>query len=282
MNFFAYFFALLLTSVTSLQVGWAEPIQVEERSKLLGLPLVVKQFESAESVELATGDTTLETGVQSQQSTQVSFLGKIIQLVKNKLQTLPETVSEQGLRLFHHELYLGGLRIWATNLNFEQGALTYRGGIAPTQIRVPVVAYPIGPVMLRVDAGLEFEGLLNIKVMPGISVPIRDSSLVVNTNMHFYAAGFVDAYAQFFILRAGMGGRIHLIDANLGYHAFVYINGTKPQTMSTGTATFLSGRVLGFVDYRLASRNWRRLLGRDFFNWKGKCLSFTGGVHACQ
>lgn len=262
---------LLLVMVSGLRAD-AEVLSAREQSRLLGFPLTASLTEEAHSTE---------SGIETVQESQVSFLGRMVKLIQTKVQTLPETAPGGGVPIHRHETYIGGFRIWAADLRWQQGALSYTGGIAPTQIRVPVVSYPLGPVFLQVDAGLEFEGLLNLKLMPGLSYPLRDSSIVFNSKTHLFAGGFVEAYAHWLFVRAGVAGRLALVDADFGYHAFVYLNGHPVQSMSTGEVRFLNGRVTGFLDYRLGLRRWNRLLSKDFFKWEGRCLSFTGGIHAC-
>jgi hypothetical protein len=195
--------------------------------------------------------------------------------------TLADVESDKGLTVRRHELYVGGARLWTGRLRWQDGSLRYTGGVPPTQIPVPIILYPLGPLVLKLEAGLEFEGLLNVRLMPGLSFPLRDSTLIANLDMRLYAAAYLQASAQLLLLKGGIEGRVNVFDAKWGAHTFFYVNGLKPRTMTFGYAELFSGKVLGFIDYRFFTARWKRLHQNSLYEWNGKCLSFANGVGGC-
>lgn len=178
-----------------------------------------------------------------------------------------------GIQLATTDLYIGGTRVWAGKLKFEKGSFIYSGGVAPTQIPFPIFAYPLGPLMLELDAGVEFEGDLNASLTPGLSYPLADSSLTAKVEASLMASGYVEGYASLWIARGGVGGRLNLVNGSLGVQSFLFMNGLKPQGSYIGSVTLLSGDVYGFVDVNLFL-GWRRIIKKDFFKWSGRCYAF--------
>ena len=178
-----------------------------------------------------------------------------------------------GIQLATTDFYIGGTRVWAGTLSFSKGSFVYSGGVAPTQIPFPIVAYPLGPVLLQVNAGVEFEGNLQATLTPGLSYPLTDSSLTAQVQATLMASGFIEGDASIWILRGGVGGRLNLIKGSTGINAFLFMNGSKPQGTYLGGVTFLSGSVYGFVDINLLF-GWNRILSRNFYSWSGWCFAF--------
>jgi hypothetical protein len=260
----------------------AEPIT--QTSTLMGKKLSVTHDSSA-----SITDQGLHT------ETQVQFLGKQRSLMEASIEAIPyvesSTVSTTNstsatpaatpsVTLAKTDLYIGGVRVWNGSLRVEKGGLVYSGGVAPTQIPFPIFAYPVGPLMLQVDAGIEFEGEASASVLPGISIPIEDMSIDAKLQADLYAAGYVEGYAKLLFVRAGVGGRVNLIEGNTGIAAHLYFNGTKPQTSGFGKVTFLNGRIYGFVDSNLLFGGWKRWFSKDFYKWPGKCFAFGEAVCA--
>ncbi|MBS1958614.1 MAG: hypothetical protein JST80_04000 [Bdellovibrionales bacterium] len=228
------------------------------------------------------GSFTFENGTPKGIGTGGGFggvLGAIGDAVANAPEVAP--TPAQGVVLNQHDLYIGGVRVWNGALRYDQGSLVYSGGVAPTQVPIPIFAYPLGPVLLQVEAGVEFEGNVSVKITPGVSYPLTDSSVTADLQAKLYAAGYIDAYARLLFLRAGVEGRINVIDAVAGWYSTFFLTGMKPISTSYGYARLLSGSVNGFVDFNLIFGRWRRLINKSFFSWKGKCLDFTGGDLSC-
>lgn len=264
----------LLLFLMSASLAGAQP-SLHEKSRLLGQPLSIFQKSEAKN--------GIEPGTQTlKQETHAELLGNPVPILQvgataseatSGIETgLPGegATSPENVTVRDHEFYIGGVRVWNGKFRFEQGALMYSGGVAPTQIAVPLFVYPLGPVLLRVEAGVEFEGLVNAKLAGGPSYPLTDSTLHADLTADLYAAGYLEAYARLLFVKAGLGGRLTVIDSSAGFQSVFYLNGMEPRISHYGYATLLSGQVYGFVDFKLFLGRWSRLLGHTFFNWRGK------------
>ncbi len=229
-------------------------------------------------------------GVQTQ--TQVEFAGKskslslisVEALPRNGVEALPAaspaaSPSNGSIPLATTNWYIGGTQIWAGNLAFEKGSLVYSGGIAPTEIPFPLFAYPLGPVLLQVDAGVSFQGNLSANLTPGLSYPLQDSTLTGSLQANLSAAGFLEGYARFLLIKAGVGGQINIIDGLTGVKTEIFLNGQKPTLAGFGKVQLLNGSIFGFVDTAYLFGSWKRILNRNFYSWNGKCYAF--GVGTC-
>ncbi len=177
-----------------------------------------------------------------------------------------------GIEIAKTDLYIGGTRVWAGTLSYNKGSLIYTGGVAPTQIPFPIFSYPLGPLLLQVNAGIEFEGGIEASLTPGLSYPLQDSSLTAKVEAELMASGFIEGDASLWIVRGGVGGRLNLIKGSTGINAFLFMNGSKPQGTYLGGVTFLSGSIYGFVDVRLFK--WNRIINKNFYSWSGWCFAF--------
>ncbi len=241
-------------------------------STLMGKPLSISQ----------NADPTADhLGVQTQ--TQLQFLGKNKDLSTVSVEAIPYSSPSKdvpNIPIATTNWYIGGTQIWTGNLAFKNGALTYEGGIAPTQIPFPLFVYPLGPILLQVDAGVSFQGNVSASLIPGISIPMEDSTLSGKLQAELAASAYIEGYAKLLIVRAGIGGNINVIDGTAGIETTIFMNQTKPKLEGFGKVQLLDGSVYGFVDTTILFGRWRRILNKNFFAWNGKCYSF--GVEQCQ
>ena len=257
-----------------------DPNHVTARSQLMGKPL---------SVSLDSDPTADARGVQSQ--TRVEFAGQARSLSLISVEALPPPVTDgatsspsaspspAGVPLATTNWYIGGTQIWAGHLAFQNGSLVYAGGVAPTEIPFPLFAYPVGPVLLQVDAGVAFEGNLSAKLTPGLSYPIQDSTQTGTLQARLSAAGFVEGYARFLLVKAGIGGQVNVIDGATGVQAEIFMSQKKPELTGFGKLRLLNGSVFGFVDTAYLFGSWKRILNRKFYQWNGLCYAF--GAESC-
>jgi hypothetical protein len=283
MKSLSFISAVSLFCVLSAQ---AEP--VTQSSTLFGKKLSVTQDSSA-----SPSNQGLSTG------TQIQFIGKQRSLMEASIEAIPAAASDvpaaasdgtpsaspapdRSITLAKTDLYIGGTRVWNGTLKVDKGGLVYSGGVAPTQIPFPLFVYPLGPVVLQLDAGIEFEGQVEASILPGISIPIEDMTIDAKLQAELYAAGYVEGSARLLFVRAGVGGRVNFIDGSTGVAAHIYFNGTKPQASGFGKVVLLNGSVYGFVDSTLLFGGWKRWLSKDFFKWPGKCFAFGEASCASQ
>lgn len=172
------------------------------------------------------------------------------------------------------EVYSFGRRVFDgsyLNIN-ENGAIVV--GIPPTQIRVPIVMYPVGPLLLEIDGGARFQARLSAQNMSTFVIPLELSTIGIDLQARAMAAGFIEGYAKFFVIRGGVGGQLDLIDARGSVAARFGFDGANPLVTASGMVEFLNGRLYAFLDVFLVwTFGWKRLLDYDLYSWNGYCYS---------
>jgi hypothetical protein len=171
--------------------------------------------------------------------------------------------------------------VFSDNFYFEHdGIASFRLGLPPIQVRVPVLAYPIGPLLLQLDAGARFHADLRGQNMSTIGNDTVLTSLGIELKANGLAAAFIEAYAKFFFLRGGAGGQLDLVDLTAGLYARYNFDGTPPLVMAHLLAQFLKGRLYAFLDFfNIFGWGWKRLIDHDLYSWKGFC--FAAGSISC-
>ena len=260
-----------------LMVGGVVAAEIESAVESADLlpPVILKKriLGKTTSVESRATLISSSSGVSTILAT--TFIGRPSSLVE-----MQAIVDPVGNDLARTNLYVHGIKIWGGSLQYGQGGLHYTGGIAPTQIPFPIFAYPMGPVLLKVDAGIEFEGKLDAALVPGFSIPITDSTLQAKLGGTVAASGFVEGYGSLYLARAGIEGRVGLIEGESGVDASLTFNHERPQAKAFGKVTFFRGLIEGFVDVHFSFLRWRRILSRQILSWPGKCFAF--GSESCR
>jgi hypothetical protein len=287
MKFFRYG---ICSSLILCSASFAYAEDLSPQSDLLLKPMVQKSKVLGKTLSFEEKAQALSSGLGVLSETQSQFLGQTTSLVSASVEAVPPAAplpgatpipgaTPAGIELGRTDLYIGGTRVWAGDLRFVNGALVYTGGVAPTQIPFPLFMYPLGPVMLELDAGVEFEGALVASLTPGLSYPLQDSSLDAKVEAKLAAAAYIQGYASLYIVRAGVGGRVDIVEGTTGVEAHLLLNGQKPYADYLGKVVLLKGDVYGFVDTNILFGRWTRVLHKSFFSWPGKCFAF--GVNSC-
>jgi len=248
-------------------------VGLQETGKLLGKELKVEQkFER----------TSTSGGLQS--STDVWLFGKERTLMK--VQSEPQT-SESGEIRIQNDLYVAGMRLWSGGGTIQNQGYSYEGLIAPTQLAWPLVTYPLGPILLQIDAGVNYQASLKARATPTITFPIQSVSLKTSLEAKAAGAGYLEGYAKFLVVRGGVGGSIDVIEGHTVASVEAEISPTEqnpvtePKIEVSGKLTVLKGRIYGFVDtYRILVGKWKRVLNKNFFVYPGKCWAF--GEEKCE
>lgn len=208
-------------------------------------------------------------------SISVKILGAAIQVLM-ALSSPPNTIGGTT----YTEVFSFGRRVFqsSSSLKVDGGSLVYNVGLAPTEVRVPAVVYPVGPLLLQVDGGARFKASANASISETIGVPASLSAINGHLGAVASAAGFVEGYAKFLVIRAGLGGQVDLIEANANIDARMSFDGSDPVVTISAMAHFLKGRFYAFVDYfSVFPWKWKRLLDYDLYSWNGFCFS-TGAI----
>ncbi|MBS1962439.1 MAG: hypothetical protein JST04_09500 [Bdellovibrionales bacterium] len=183
------------------------------------------------------------------------------------------------------DFYWGGFKVWNSKPEWKDGAFQIAAGLPTVTMRAPLVRLPVGPVTLAVDAGVAAEANVTAKLAPLISLPIQFTSVKATLEPDVSASGFIEGYAQWLIIRAGIGGELELIRADAKVSGLVSFGAYPPTFAFEGFLNLLAGKIYGFVDYfNLFGWKWKRALQPVFANWKGKCIALsktTGGADPC-
>lgn len=245
---------------------------LEKKTKIFG-----KEF----SVKEQLGSVSSGLGVQG--ITQVKFLGKLIPLVNSKV----EFDSVDGkIENPSNDLYVNGIKVWTGSSTSENGVISYTGGVAPTQINMPVFSYTVGPLVLEVNAGVEFEASVDARLVSPLLQPdlstlptaesLVDTSLTTNAN----ASGYVEAMARVLIVQAGIGGDVNIIDGDASVAASIsMMDPTSSMLTYDGKLQVLNGKIYAFIDYRKLG-GWKRWKDFNLYSWKGMCWAM--GDQTCS
>ena len=183
------------------------------------------------------------------------------------------------------DFYWGGFKVWSSKPQWKDGAFQIAAGLPTVSMRAPLVRVPVGPVTVAVDAGVAAEASVTAKIAPLISIPIQFTSVKATLEPDLSASGFLEGYAKFLIVRAGVGGELQLIRSDAKLSAQVSFGAFPPQFGFEGFIHLLAGKIYGFVDYfNLFGWKWKRALEPVFASWKGKCLALSptvGGADPC-
>lgn len=183
----------------------------------------------------------------------------------------------------YNEVYSFGYRVFDQSAYFhdDAGIFGFTAGLAPTEIRVPLVNYPVGPLILQIAAGARFDANIQARMTPEIFVSDPSLSVLgVNLTANVNGAGFIEGDASLIAIRAGIGGQLDLLDAQATVQSQFFFNGASPQASIAAYAEFLSGKIYLFADFfDILVVGWQRLWENDLYTAKGTC--FTAGGSVC-
>ncbi len=241
--------ALIACSLLFSQLALAQSLPgISQKTKVLGRELSVKS-----QARILPGGDGLQSSLES--------------VVFGKKNPLISVSAQDG----HSELYLRGIRVWSGSMP--------EVSIPPTRINLPLLNYPIGPILLQLSGGIEFSGTVKTSVIPasdsGNSDPGRGAEALVDIS----SSAFLEGTGGMTFFRGGIAGRVSLVDGILGARALLPEAGVTPEFENLGKATFLQGEIGGHLDSRYPFGSWNRLYSKTFFKWPGRCISF--GSESC-
>lgn len=234
-------------------------------------------FEGTKSVKVLGRDLggSFTTGTapdtqQMQTTASVSVLGKNLlplQAFVNPPMNIGDTTYVEyysfGSRVFHETYYYS-----------HDGIMSMRAGIIPTEVRVPLVKYPVGPLVVGIDGGARFQANIEVALHPTIMFPAHMSTLEATLTANASAAGFIEGSAKLFFMRTGVGGELSLIDAQANVDSLFFFNGSGPVTKLGAIARFIQGKIFSFFDiFNVFQLGWSRVSESDFYRNKGFCVS---------
>ncbi len=169
-----------------------------------------------------------------------------------------------------------GLRVWDTSAGIEDGKLKFKAALPPAEVRVPTWVYPIGPALLMVDAGVQFEADVHGEVQAFFYYPVKFTTVQAKAEATGAAAALAAGQLRVVIARTGLEGRVDLADGSVNAKARFTFNGSKPQVSYSGKLRMLAGSILAFFDMRsLWGGSWKRLWEKPLIEWPGIVRSFT-------
>lgn len=266
------FAALALVIYTNGHASGADPVEssvyrTSHKTKALG-----KNLGATLTTGTPSGSSTLEN------VTTLSLLGSSLQALSGNID-IPNTPDASS----NLEFYSFGKRIFNESFfSSNNGLLGGEVGLTPTEVRVPVVSYPIGPLLLEIDGGVRFQADLQGHIMPslimGPSGISNLSTIEATLTGNAQGAGFLEGYAKLFVVRGGLAGELDLINAQANASAIFYFDGGGPVTNISAMAQFVSGDVYAFLDYfNIFAWSWSNIWTDTLYRWNGVCFS-TGNM----
>jgi hypothetical protein len=223
-----------------------------------------------QAVTATTVAPATETTQQVLTTVVLDILGAAMQALSAS-ESPPNTINGTT----YTEFYSFGKRVFSQSaiLNFN-GNAGFEVGLAPAEIRVPLIIYPIGPVALEIDGGARFQADLQGQTITNIGIPISLSQLGIQLQAVADGAGFIEGYANLLVVRAGVGGQVNLVDAQANLNAEFSFNGIAPYAYVNAMVDFLSGNFYAFLDYfDVLALGWKRLLNYNLYSWNGYCFA---------
>jgi hypothetical protein len=214
---------------------------------------------------------------QLNSATRLDVLGNSMQALSTSI-TPSETIDGTS----YAEYSSFGKNVLSKSFQFSHnGVLDASVGLAPTEIRVPVVVYPVGPLVLEIAAGARFEADVSAQLLPMIMIGAADqSTLTVNVNGNADASGFIEGYSSLIALRGGVGGDVELVGGQINMNADFRFNGSDPTVQYGALLTFLNGELYAFADiFNPTSFSWDRFWQTNLYSWTSYC--YAAGALAC-
>ncbi len=213
---------------------------------------------------------TAEDTQQMQASASVTVLGKPLQPLQafvNPPMNIGDTTYVEyysfGSRVFHESYYYS-----------HDGILAMKAGIIPTEVRVPIFKYPVGPVVVGIDGGARFQANIEAALTPTIMYPADQSTLEAKLTAAASASGFVEGSAKLLFMRIGLGGELSLVNAKADVDSLFFFNGRQTVTQLGAFAAFLKGKLFSFFDlFSIFQLGWSRVSENDYYRNKGYCVS---------
>lgn len=219
----------------------------------------------------ATVDASAPEGLDRlKTASSLVVLGKVMKVIQATA-LIGTTASDSG----RIEYYSFGKRIFSDNAYFKnQGFLQASAGINPVEVRVPVIRYPVGPLVLSVDGGVRFQAAIDGKLQPTIWVqPLNMSTVNAKFEGTLGGDGFVEGYGQLIVVRGGVGGDVELVDGKIDLDTMFFFNGTKPDAHLSTLFKFFYGKFYAFADaFNPFGWRWKRFWDVDLYSWKGRCV----------
>jgi flagellar capping protein FliD len=241
----------------------------------------INQTESTKVLGQNLSATVQEAAPSGAQQLTSSIIVSALGTSMNALQTVvnaPTTANGTGTT----EYYSFGKRIFSQNFYFQSnGILQASVGISPVEVDVPIIAYPVGPLVLAIDGGVRFQADASGQLLPTIMADLlNDSTLEVKLSANATGTGFVNGDATLVAIRAGVGGNVDLVDGNFNTDAMFRFDGSDPQVQYGAMLKFLDGEIVAFVDILdPLVMGWSRLWQQPLFNWNGYC--YAAGSDTC-
>jgi hypothetical protein len=211
-------------------------------------------------------------GGGAKMSAQAIVMGKDISLWE------AHAFSSDGGKTVEAKTFSRGLRVWDTSAVWEDGRLKFKAAMPPIEVRVPTWVYPIGPALLSVDAGVQFDANVTGEVQPFFYYPVRFTTIRTAVQGTGAAAGIASGSLRVLVVRTGIEGRLELVDGTVEANALFQLNGNRPVLAYRGELEMLAGSILAFFDARsIFGSAWKRLWEKPLIEWIGFKKSFSVG-----
>jgi hypothetical protein len=180
------------------------------------------------------------------------------------------------------EYYSFGKRVFSQNFYFQDnGIFEASAGLSPVEVDVPIVTYPVGPLVLSIDAGVTFQAAVSEQMMPTIMAnDLADSTLEVKLSGDAIGTAFVEGDVTLVALRGGVGGEVNLVDGQVNLDGMFFFNGADPTVQYGALLSFLNGGIYAFAAvFDPLTFGWADFWQDTLFSFKGYC--YAAGALSC-
>ncbi len=251
--------------------AFGQDLQVKEERKALGKAL-------GPTLNVETSGRGVSGEAQSTRSeARLRVLGKSISYLKSELTVADETTAEV-------KTYAFGKRISGVLEIGNEGLLKWKAVLPPIEYKITPLVYPVGPVLLQVDAGVRGQGELSAEIQPTLILPIEQSIVDVIIGLDAEADAFVEGSGKLLVFKAGIGGEMQIIRANASLRGSFSFLGEAPVVTYGGELHAFEGAFFAFLDiFNFFGFRYKRLWRKNLFDWRGICKSFssTDGNETC-
>lgn len=231
---------------------------MEEGTEFLGREL---------SAEVSTASLPEESG------TETTIHGTVLDRRKNVLRV--SAAVDPDWTTAHTEVYVRGLQFSSIEVPLNLPGLHRQLTLAPIDVHAAILRYPIGPLVIGVDAGFTLGGELKFDIVPTVASPLENSSIRVDVEADAQSSAYAEGAATLLIFKGGLRGEVILVDAAVAFHYMRRFDGSAETQNLDGQIRLLSGAIFAFFDVaKLFGMQWTHLWTQDLLRWDGACFEF--------
>ncbi|MBY0470475.1 hypothetical protein K2X30_04845 [bacterium] len=221
------------------------------------------------------GAAASSTDVGVDTSMKGTVMGKEKSLVQVEAEAPTETTPGVS------EIYIGGLQLVSAQIPLRDLAYKKEFKLPTMDIQAVLLTYPVGPLVLQLDAGFSLSGGLVVSVLPIAAIPVEESSVQVEIVGEVQSMAYIEGSVTLLFLKGGVGGEVTVADGSLNLVTQVYLNGKRPYYHLSGHLEMFSGEIYASAKiFGLFGFKWREFWHHTFYKWNGLCYNLTNNLQS--